>query len=238
MRRRFEALTEGLLRAGVAPRHVRRYVTELDEHLTDLIAEVRTSSLEPAAAIQRAETLLGGDEELVQAMLERAPRRSLTASAPWAVFALSPTLLFVFAIVAIDSAMIRLLSPLPVVAPDQIPVGYRLLIDFASLLVNDLVGAVLVVTCVVLALRQRSKSVWLWTGLGMIALARSALGFHVNASGNAGAMTYSAIDLVFTRGHPNLAATLVLAGVRSAVFFGVAALAYLVLRKKLVPVNG
>ena len=32
-------LRERLLRAGVAPRHVRRYLTELREHWADLTAE-------------------------------------------------------------------------------------------------------------------------------------------------------------------------------------------------------
>jgi len=32
-------LRERLLRAGVAPRHVRRYMTELHEHWSDLTAE-------------------------------------------------------------------------------------------------------------------------------------------------------------------------------------------------------
>jgi hypothetical protein len=35
----FDELRERLLRAGVAPRHVRRYLRELSEHLADLRAE-------------------------------------------------------------------------------------------------------------------------------------------------------------------------------------------------------
>ena len=35
----FEHLRDRLLRAGVAPRHVARYLTELTEHFEDLIAE-------------------------------------------------------------------------------------------------------------------------------------------------------------------------------------------------------
>ena len=36
-------LRERLLRAGVAPRHVRRYLTELHEHWSDLVAEEQRS---------------------------------------------------------------------------------------------------------------------------------------------------------------------------------------------------
>ena len=35
---RFEALRETLLQGGIAPRHVRRYLRELDDHLADLTA--------------------------------------------------------------------------------------------------------------------------------------------------------------------------------------------------------
>jgi hypothetical protein len=36
MHQPFESVRELLLRAGIAPRHARRYVTELREHLADL----------------------------------------------------------------------------------------------------------------------------------------------------------------------------------------------------------
>ena len=39
MARLFDELVERLLRAGVAPRHVRRYLRELGDHLADLRAE-------------------------------------------------------------------------------------------------------------------------------------------------------------------------------------------------------
>jgi hypothetical protein len=34
----FNTIRENLLRGGVAPRHVRRYLAELDDHLADLTA--------------------------------------------------------------------------------------------------------------------------------------------------------------------------------------------------------
>ena len=45
---RFEALREVLLKGGVAPRHVRRYVRELDEHLDDLTAQQHAMLLQMA----------------------------------------------------------------------------------------------------------------------------------------------------------------------------------------------
>jgi hypothetical protein len=43
-------LRERLLRAGVAPRHVRRYLTELREHWADLTAEEEREGRNPAEA--------------------------------------------------------------------------------------------------------------------------------------------------------------------------------------------
>lgn len=39
----FDAVAETLLKGGIAPRHVRRYVSELSEHLEDLTAEQRAA---------------------------------------------------------------------------------------------------------------------------------------------------------------------------------------------------
>ena len=36
---RFDRLTERLLTAGIAPRHVRRYARELSDHYDDLVRE-------------------------------------------------------------------------------------------------------------------------------------------------------------------------------------------------------
>jgi hypothetical protein len=42
----FESLRDRLLRGGVAPRHVTRYLRELTEHLEDLIAEEEQGDLD------------------------------------------------------------------------------------------------------------------------------------------------------------------------------------------------
>jgi hypothetical protein len=95
MPRPFENVHEGLLRAGVAPRHVRRYERELTEHLDDLIAMQKARGYESEDAQLRARALLGPDEELTSAMLASGRFRSLSAHAPWLVFGVAP--LFVIA---------------------------------------------------------------------------------------------------------------------------------------------
>src|ERR1700760_2050316 len=97
----FESVRERLLKAGVAPRHVHRYVTELREHLADLTQQERSTVLPPDQAAARATLLLGSEEFLAQSMLDKGMPRSLAVKAPFAVFVASPVVLLLAAIIAI-----------------------------------------------------------------------------------------------------------------------------------------
>jgi hypothetical protein len=83
-------LRERLLQAGVAPRHVRRYLAELADHLTDLRAEEERAGRSPADAESAALIRLGGMEELARAMTEKRQLQSWCVRAPWAIFGLAP----------------------------------------------------------------------------------------------------------------------------------------------------
>src|SRR6185503_18450029 len=87
---RFEALREILLKGGVAPRHVRRYLAELSEHLDDLTEKQRALGYDGEDATSRARALLGEDSELAAAMLEQKSLRSVPARMPWLVFGFLP----------------------------------------------------------------------------------------------------------------------------------------------------
>ena len=89
----FEALAETLLKGGVAPRHVRRYVRELHDHLSDLIVQQRQAGYDGEDARLRARARLGGDAELAQAMLNLPGVRSWPARLPWLVFVALPPIL-------------------------------------------------------------------------------------------------------------------------------------------------
>ena len=78
----FEELRERLLVGGVAPRHIRRYLRELADHLADL----RAAGVSEAASLDR----LGDVEMLAAPMLARPEFRSWTARAPWATLVLGP----------------------------------------------------------------------------------------------------------------------------------------------------
>src|SRR6185312_1958051 len=87
---RFEDLRETLLKGGIAPRHVRRYLAELSEHLDDLTEKQRAQGYDREDAELRARALLGEDRELAAAMLEQKSLRSITARVPWAIFGILP----------------------------------------------------------------------------------------------------------------------------------------------------
>ena len=90
MQKRLVELRERLLRAGVAPRHVRRYLRELADHFADVCAEEealgKSKTEAEAAALER----LGSSEQLAQAMIAKPELRAWSARAPWAVFGAGP----------------------------------------------------------------------------------------------------------------------------------------------------
>src|ERR1700744_4848181 len=86
----FAGLEDRLLRGGIAPRHVRRYLRELSEHLADLTAAERAAGHDAADAALRARAALGPDGELADAMLKQRDFRSLSARFPWLVFIVMP----------------------------------------------------------------------------------------------------------------------------------------------------
>jgi hypothetical protein len=76
----FEELGERLLAGGIAPRHVRRYLAELADHLADLRRDHGDDAL----------ARLGTVDQLAAAMLAKPELRSWTARAPWATLVLGP----------------------------------------------------------------------------------------------------------------------------------------------------
>src|SRR5579872_3635721 len=97
MAKPFNELRERLLRAGIAPRHVRRYLTELSDHLADLMAEEERASRNTAEAESAALARLGGIDDLAMAMIEQRQFQSWCVRAPWAIFGLAPLFLLAWA---------------------------------------------------------------------------------------------------------------------------------------------
>jgi hypothetical protein len=233
----FEPLREELLRAGLAPGRVRRYVDELQEHLIDLTERERASGLDSKQARGRAMALLGDDKELARAMIEKVSSRSLAARAPWAVFVLSPLVMLVAAVLVIDLCMMNLLWPVQGLTLAQMPERYRVLIELMSVAANYVPAALLAAGCIVIALRQRVVSDAVWLGLALIALFSATFGFHVHMSapqdGLERPMSYGAVAVAYLHGRASLVATLGMAFLRGAILFAIAAAAYDTLRRRL-----
>lgn len=155
-------LRERLLRAGVAPRHVRRYLTELREHWADLAAEEERAGRNRAEAEALALARLGRVDDLARTMIERPELLSWTARAPWAVLGTSPVLGLVagwgIALLILWSGWAWFLrgSQTPFVSLHGFAIAYfgvgRMLYYTAPLLAGW--GMIL------LAVRQRAQAVW------------------------------------------------------------------------------
>ncbi|MES2293812.1 MAG: hypothetical protein V4527_10990 [Pseudomonadota bacterium] len=107
---RFERLSERLLKSGIAPRHVRRYVRELGDHFDDLVREETAGGAARELAETRALYRLGNDDDLAEAMLSRPELRSLAARFPWAVFGLGPIALLALGFAAALAAEIGIIE--------------------------------------------------------------------------------------------------------------------------------
>lgn len=173
-------LRERLLRAGVAPRHVRRYLTELADHLADLRADEERAGLGRADAEAAALMRLGEVDTLTKAMIEQRQLQSWCARAPWAVFSLGT--LMVLAVAYLVAGLIlwtgwKIFLPgseTPFVPIQGLSVLYfgvgKLDYFFAPVLIGWGIG--------LFAARQRSTPIWPVVGLILDALIASAVRFH------------------------------------------------------------
>ncbi len=161
-----EELRERLLRAGVAPRHVRAYLAELREHLADLTERESAAGGDPRDALRRARAALGDDETLAAAMLSRSGVRALTARAPWLVLGLLQPFTMVLAVFFISMlSLAGFLVLREVLGLEVRPWGSSLIG------VGNLMGAPLVALLfAVIAWRQRVAPAWLLAGSAIILL--------------------------------------------------------------------
>jgi hypothetical protein len=173
----FHELREQLLRAGVAPRHVRRYLAELADHFADLRAEEDRPGRSPADAEAAATARLGSMDNLAKAMIEQRQFQSWCARAPWAMFSIAPALILAAAWAV---ALFILWSGWNIFLPGAATpfgTGHYRLFDLANLYFQTgkeiyFFAPVLVSWgMVALAIRQRMKTRWLAVGMLLVALA-------------------------------------------------------------------
>lgn len=176
MEKPFRELREQLLRAGIAPRHIRRYITELEEHWSDLVAEEERAGHARKDAESAAFDRLGGMDDLAQAMIRRPEFRSWCARAPWIIFSLGPLLFLSLAYLILCCYLWlgwRLFLPgvdTPFGSYNSGPIYdlsniYFQAGRFCYFWAPVLVGWIIAFT----AARQRLKAAWLVLGLALLA---------------------------------------------------------------------
>jgi hypothetical protein len=197
---RFENLRETLLKGGIAPRHVRRYLAELSEHLDDLIGQQRALGYDGEDAAVRARALLGEDRELTAAMLEQKSLRSLPARAPWLVFGLLPPVAGIVAGFIAISPLVLIANLLHLVSPGgiQAPEWYRSLAFAITGAGNVTLGPLLALAFAALAFRQRMALTWPLVAILVIALLDLQLGAHFPGPNHrGGSITVGATAWIF-----------------------------------------
>ena len=181
MQKQFAELRERLLRAGVAPRHVRRYLSELADHLADLRAEEERAGRGRALAEAAALARLGEVEALAEAMIARPDLRAWSARAPWAVFGIGSVACVAVAYAAACTILWtgwRIFLPAretPFVAIDGWATAYfglgKLLYFCGPVMVGWGMG--------LMAARQRIRLIWPPAGVAVTALIACMVQVHV-----------------------------------------------------------
>lgn len=184
----FESLRSRLLKAGVKPRHVTRYLNELDEHLEDLIRKEESTGLDHQSAINTALAKLGPVEELAQVMLARKEFRSWTHRAPCTVFILGPLVALVLInllTLFLPVLTVMLLGSASAQGPIQVPHGFSILYSMVTRFDLYVLPLLCGWALSVLATRHRMSVAWPIIGFCLIALFCGLQSFNVDwASGS------------------------------------------------------
>jgi hypothetical protein len=109
---RLETLREDLLKAGLSPAHVHRYLRELTEHRDDIITHLIAEGAPPHAAQTEADSRLGSNEALLLPMLANRRFRSLASRWPALVY-LGIPVFCQFAVVALGLGLLLAATETP-----------------------------------------------------------------------------------------------------------------------------
>jgi hypothetical protein len=182
--KRFDHLQERLLQAGIAPRHVRSYLVELNEHFNDLVEAQLAIGQDLEEATVRARTLIGDDEKLTQAMLATPGLRSLTARAPWLIFGILPPLMLILGILMVLMVLMAIGIAGGFLVPHHslinAPAWFRQAATASDFVFNFVVGPLLAWALAGTADRQRLNPAWPLLAITII----TAFGLHLTIGFN------------------------------------------------------
>lgn len=155
-----DSLGERLLRSGIAPRHVRRYLRELRDHYDDAVRNELKKGVSQAAAEETAAIRLGEPERLIQSALARPELQSRLARYPGLAFGAGPVLLWVVLFVSVLLVSDELAS-----STDNTWVMYG-----ATVFLVRILPVVLALGVLVFAYRQRLPLLWPIVGVAVVAI--------------------------------------------------------------------
>ncbi len=121
------------------------------------------------------------------------------------------------------------------------PGHYRTIVDVAIFIANNLIAVMVAAGSMVIAIRQRVTSGWVWVGLASVALLSGIAGIHVHDVPPYGAFragsSFSLINLAYVDGHPSLSATITAVALRATTLFAITAATYYALRQRAIPAH-
>ena len=155
----FDEIRERLLRGGIAPRHVRRYLRELSDHFGDLVLEERRNGLSEIAAKTAARQRLGSDEALADALLSRPELRSIAARHPALTFGLGSIVILASAVFAATLSEVGFIKLVAHLAARKAPLDwlYAMAATWSGLVTYALPLLIVALLCRVVA-RQRMNA--------------------------------------------------------------------------------
>jgi hypothetical protein len=116
-RKRFHTLERALCAAGVATRHARRAVAEINAHHAQHVDAARSAGKSAAEAIAEADGLIGDEQMLVERFASRPELRAFSHRRPLLAFSILPLFGLLLAAVGLFAAV----AALPGVVHFEIP---------------------------------------------------------------------------------------------------------------------
>ena len=170
-----EGLRERLLRAGIASRHVRRYIGELRDHYDDALRDELEIRESRTAASLAAWVRIGDEESLAQSMLSRPEFRSTLARFPALIFGLGSVLAWVGTMALFSFGMWLLLD-----SNGGTEINAPVFLIKALLIVcSRVIPVALIAIMLALAAHQRLVSAWPWVGAALVALFYGTLDYSI-----------------------------------------------------------
>lgn len=173
---RFDELRERLLRAGIAPSHVQRYVLELHDHYEDLYRAECARGLQPPAAAHAARAKLGSDDVLAGSVLAQPELRSISARYPALVFGAAPFLLWMGLHTLAASALLGVVTSYEHEIRSQVPLDRLVrMVEVYCLLLVRVLPVLLSARVFWSAMRRRTSAHWPIAGALLITVAAASI---------------------------------------------------------------